>query len=156
MTLDTGDNPNYKQSLIMKKAKDLVRTRGCKIIEPIADSRGRYAYQMRSADYIRFYLVARNTPPFSYESIVSTQLTLFEKALRDKKQIIMWWPEDYHVFNPKTIDKHRIQVNRRQGEHFLNFPAGISAVWTVETPLQTTVLRAMKKQMKQTQQKLCV
>ena len=131
-TLDTGSSDHLGRHALKRAASLLVAVK-FKVIKPVSDLGGIYAFEMHGEGQ-RFYLVARTTDPMKYQGleIVSSQLVILAHARRDEVPLLMAMssgPRDYRtislpewrLFHPDKLFHKNEGLNERHGIRFVNW-----------------------------------
>ena len=142
--IHTGPNPPLGNTVLSARAEDLVRNRGCRRRRFILDESNRLcSYELVDHEGQHFFLVARSTAPMNWRNVVSTQRRLVERAAKEEKPLVMYWPSSYNVFDPKRILLQNQGINIRAdagpriGIEFLNWDSSIGIEWTGQTLTET-------------------
>lgn len=153
LLVDTGDNPAHGVGALKLAKEKLVKEKGCQIKRDVLDSSGRiFGFEAISQDGIHFYCVARSTGPMKkgIYYIVSTQTQFIKRARRDLMPLVIYWPEDFYVFDPQMIllknHGENVRANKGQGIHFLNFDSDLGVKWFIPgLEAALTILKMKKK-----------
>ena len=139
LLIETGDNPARGVWALKLAKQKLVKEKGCRIQREVFDVSGRiFGFEAVSKDGIHFYCVARSTPPMKRGalSIVSTQTRFIKRAKRELKPLVIFWPEDFYVFDAKMIllNNHgeNVRADKGQAICFLNFESKLGVKWFIE------------------------
>jgi len=151
--LDTGSNPPLGHQLLKQAAERLVFN-GAKILKPITDRGGIYAYEMILSGQV-FTLVARGPPwakPPEHQLVVSSQLAALVIAQTSEIPLVMACivsrePQgpviDWRLFIPEEVRHKMLGMNERAGVQMVNWhwKIGTKFVATKEIPLKTRQAR---------------
>lgn len=153
--LDTGPNPHKGRQLLKQAAERLVLN-GAKILQPIADQGGIYAYEMVLGGQV-FTLVARGPPwarPPDRQLVVSSQLAALVVAQTSEIPLVMACilrrdPHgpviDWRLFIPEEVRHKMLGMNERAGVQMVNWhwKIGSKFVATKEIPLKARQARKL-------------
>lgn len=129
--LDTGPNPPLGRQLLKKAAERLV-INGAKILKPVADRGGIYAYEMIIGGQV-FIMVARGKPwakPPEYQPVVSSQLVALVVAQTSEIPLVMGCilrkgiqgpVIDWRTFIPEEVRHKMLGMNERAGVQMVNW-----------------------------------
>lgn len=131
-TLNTGPSEHYGRHAL-KRAASLLVSLKFRVLNPVADLGGIYAFEMHGEGQ-PFFLVARTTAPMDYGGlqIVSSQMAVLAHCRRDDVPLLMALssgPRDYRtisvpdwrLFHPDEIYHKNEGPNERDGVRFINW-----------------------------------
>lgn len=152
LLVDTGDNPALGVAALKLTKEKLMQEKGCRILREVFDGSNRiFGFEAVSQDGVHFYCVARSTPPMKrgIYKIVSTQTRFIKRARRDLMPLVIFWPNDFYVFDPQIILLNNLGENIRadkdQAIPFLNFESRLGVKWFVSGLEAAMTIVKMKK-----------
>lgn len=136
--IDTGDNAALGMRMLPRVKKLLVQEKRCHLLRNIIDSSARFfGFEAISKDGIHFYCVARSSKPIrpGILNIVSCQKRLMLQCQRESKPVVMYWPEQFTVFDAHVVLLNNYGENTRADLgpnikiQFINFNAKLGIEW---------------------------
>jgi len=132
-----GEHPPLTKNLLPWVKKQLVKKRGCRIQRDFRDESNRICgFEAVTLEGTHFFCVARNTEPMKRGPflIVSTQTRVVRTARREEKPLVMYWPDQFYVFDAETVLGDNFGENVRAdlkgvNIRFLNFSATLGVAW---------------------------